>query len=125
VRCVVRIPSADAYFAAWPAKDRTAAESLVADDFTFTSPLDNRLNRTTFFARSWPNSDRIASLEIKRLVSDGELVFVTYELLSAEGYRLRNTEAVSVCGNQVCAVEVYFGWDLPHRATPGGFLDKR
>ena len=40
-----------AYFAAWPAKDRMAAESLVADDVTFTSPLDNRLNRTTFFAR--------------------------------------------------------------------------
>jgi hypothetical protein len=58
----------------WPAKDRAAAESLVADDFTFTSPLDNRLNRTTFFARCWPNSDTTASLEITRLVPDDELV---------------------------------------------------
>jgi ketosteroid isomerase-like protein len=113
-----------AYFATWPAKDGTAVEALVADDFTFTSPLDNRLNRTTFFARCWPNSNTIAALEITRLVPDGELVFVTYELTSADGHRLRNTEAVSVRGNQVCAVEVYFGWDLPHRATPGGFIDK-
>lgn len=51
-----------AYFAAWPAKDRTAVEALVTDDFTFTSPLDNRLTRTTFFARCWPNSNTIAAL---------------------------------------------------------------
>jgi ketosteroid isomerase-like protein len=113
-----------AYFAAWPAKDRTAAEALVADDFTFTSPLDNGLNRTTFFARCWPNSNTIAALEITRLIPDGDLAFVTYEATSAQGHRVRNTEAVSVRGNQVCAVEVYFGWDLPHRAAPGGFIDK-
>ena len=37
-----------AYFDAWPTQDRPAAEELVAEDFTFTSPLDNRLDRATF-----------------------------------------------------------------------------
>ena len=25
---------------------------------------------------------------------------------------------------QIVDVEVYFGWDLPHKAPPGGFLDE-
>ena len=36
------------YFAAWPARDRAGAEAVVAADFHFTSPLDNRLDRETY-----------------------------------------------------------------------------
>ena len=113
-----------AYFNAWPAQDRAAAEKLVAEDFTFTSPLDNRLDRATFFKRCWPNSGTTSALDIKCIVPDGDVVFVTYELTSTDRHRSRNTEVLTVRGDQVCAVEVYFGWDLPHRAIPGGFIDK-
>ena len=65
------------YFAAWPARDRAGAEALVAADFHFTSPLDNRLDRETFFARCWPNSETTRSLDLKRVVLDGATVFVT------------------------------------------------
>lgn len=112
------------YFAAWPARDRAAAEAVVADDFHFTSPLDNRLDRETFFARCWPNSETMAALDLKRVVADGATVFVTYELAGKDGYRFRNSEVLTVRGDQVSEVEVYFGWDLPHKAEPGGFVDK-
>lgn len=112
------------YFAAWPARDRAAAEAVVADDFHFTSPLDNRLDRETFFARCWPNSETMAALDLKRVVADGATVFVTYELAEKDGYRFRNSEVLTVRGDQVSEVEVYFGWDLPHKAEFGGFVDK-
>ena len=112
------------YFAAWPARDRAAAEAVVADDFHFTSPLDNRLDRETFFARCWPNSETMAALDLKRVVARGATVFVTYELTEKDGYRFRNSEVLTVRGDQVSEVEVYFGWDLPHKAEPGGFVDK-
>ena len=115
---------ARAAYEAYVTKDRAAIEALIADDFHFTSPLDNRLDRATYFARCWPSSETTEGFEFFRLVRDGERVFVTYEGRGAGGHRFRNTEIVTVRGKQIVEVEVYFGWDLPHKAPVGGFVDK-
>ena len=47
---------ARAAYEAYAAKDRAAIEALIADGFHFTSPLDNRIDRATYFARCWPNA---------------------------------------------------------------------
>jgi hypothetical protein len=47
-------------YEAYVKKDRAAIEKLIAQDFHFTSPLDNRIDRATYFARCWPNSELIA-----------------------------------------------------------------
>ena len=52
---------ARASYNAYVTKDRSALERLIADDFHFTSPLDNRISRATYFERCWPNSERTAS----------------------------------------------------------------
>ena len=54
--------------------------------------------------------------------SDGR-VFVTYEGERASGGRFRNTEVLTVRGEQIVEVEVYFGWNVPHDAADGGFVD--
>jgi ketosteroid isomerase-like protein len=113
-----------AYFAAWPARDREGMERVLTDDFQFTSPLDNSLDRATFLERCWPRSEDIASLDLKRLIPDGYLAFVTYELTMKDGRSFRNSEAVTVRDGKVREVEVYFGWDVPHKAAPGGFVDE-
>ena len=59
------------------AKDRAALDALIADDFHFTSPLDNRLDRATCFTRCWPNSERAEGIKFIHLIRDGERVFVT------------------------------------------------
>lgn len=110
-------------YQAYVDKDRAAIESVIADDFHFTSPLDNRLDRETYFARCWPNSETIAALEYVNLVADGERVFVTYEGQSTSGKRFRNTEILTVRNGKISDAEVYFGWTLPHEAAPGGFVD--
>lgn len=114
---------AKASYAAFAAKDRAAIEALIARDFHFTSPLDNRINRATFFARCWPNSERIQGFDFIHAVADGARVFVTYEGRNADGRRFRNTEIVTVRGEQIVEVEVYFGWSIPHEAAAGGFID--
>src|SRR5262245_53601488 len=66
-------------YAAYVKKDRAALEKVLADDFHFTSPLDNRLDRKTYFERCWPNSARIRDFDFVDLVTlDGRKVFVTY-----------------------------------------------
>ena len=115
---------ARAAYEAYVTKDRVAIEALIADDFHFSSPLDNRIDRATYFDRCWPYSKTAEGFEFIHLVPDGERVFVTYEARGAGGHRFRNTEIVTVRGSQIIEVEVYFGWDLPHKAPVGGFIDK-
>jgi hypothetical protein len=85
--------------------------------------LDNRIDRTTYFERCWPNSETIAGFEFVNLVADGERAFVTYEGRNTRGQRFRNTEILTVRNGKLVDVEVYFGWSIPHEAPAGGFVD--
>jgi ketosteroid isomerase-like protein len=116
---------ARASYQAYVNKDRAAIESLIADDFHFTSPIDNHLDRETYFARCWPNSRAIAGFDFKHLVADGNKVFVTYEGRTTSGGRFRNTEILTIRDGRIADAEVYFGWSIPHRASEGGFVDDR
>jgi hypothetical protein len=88
-----------AVYNAYVAKDRAAIEALIADDFHFTSPLDNRINRATYFTRCWPNSESTEGFDFIHLVPDGERVFVTYEG-RARDHRFRNTELLPRHGRE-------------------------
>jgi len=114
---------AQAAYRAYVTKDRAALEALLADDFHFTSPLDNRLDRDTYFRRCWPNSEVIEDFEFVHVVTDAHRVFVTYEGRNTDGHRFRNTEILTIRDQKIAEVEVYFGWSLPHRAPQGGFVD--
>jgi Domain of unknown function (DUF4440) len=55
------MPAADLirkYFSAYENKDRKAVESLLSNDFVFTSPYDYRIDRETYFKRCWPYSEQ-------------------------------------------------------------------
>ena len=117
------ITVARASYEAYVRKDRAGIEALIADDFHFTSPLDNRLDRSTYFRRCWPNSQRISAFDYIHLVAHGTLVFVTYEGRNVDGGRFRNTEILTVRGSQIVEAEVYFGWSIPHKAPDGSFTE--
>lgn len=115
---------AQAAYRAYVTKDRAAIEALIADDFHFTSPLDNRLDRETYFLRCWPNSEVIEAFHIIYMVTNGDRVFVTYEGRNTNGHQYRNTEILTIRDQRIVEVEVYFGWSLPHKARDGGFVDQ-
>src|SRR5262249_47521366 len=114
-----------ASYLAYVEKDRAAIEALLADDFHFTSPLDNRIDRQTYFQRCWPNSAMISGFDFIHVVPDGDRVFVTYEGRLTEGKRFRNTEMMTIRDGRVADVEVYFGWTIPHEAAEGGSVDPK
>jgi ketosteroid isomerase-like protein len=80
-----------ACFAAFAGRDRPAMQRLLADDFHFTSPMDNRLDRAGFFEYCWKGGESIEGFEIHDLVVDGDRAFVLYEARLA-GKRTRNVE---------------------------------
>jgi len=110
-------------YQAYVDKDRALMESLVGEDFHFTSPLDNRLDRSTYFVRCWPNSRTITGFKLVHCVQDGDKVFVTYEGRGHAGNAFRNTEVLTILGSKLVEAEVYFGWSLPHKAPAGGFIN--
>jgi len=110
-------------YQAYADSDRAAAEAVIAEDFHFTSPLDNRIDRETYFERCWPNNEWITGYEFVRLISEGDQVVATYVGQSTRGKPFRNTEVLTVRDGKIVEVEVYFGWSLPHKATEGGFVE--
>jgi hypothetical protein len=48
---------------AYADKDRAAIEALIADDYHFTSPIDNALDRKTYFELCWPNSKTLTGFD--------------------------------------------------------------
>ena len=46
-------------FAAYLANDRTFVENALSDDFRFTSPYDDAIDKPTYFDRCWKGSDWI------------------------------------------------------------------
>ena len=109
------MPQADAdtvraFFASYRAQDRAAAERLVADEFVFTSPQDDHIDRATFFQRCFPTADRFKDHELLAVVpTEGDDVFVLYEYELDGGQRHRNAEVITVRDGQVTESQVFFG----------------
>lgn len=98
-----------AIFAAYLANDRAAVEQAFSDDFRFTSPYDDGLDKPTYFAICWRNSDWIGRHEIERIMVEGDAAFVTYRCVARDGKSFRNTEFFVFGGDKVTRIEVYFG----------------
>jgi ketosteroid isomerase-like protein len=99
-----------ASFDAYVAQDRDTAERLIAEDLVFTSPLDDHIDKTAYFERCFPTADRLISQEILELVGAGEDgVFLLYEYELKTGERYRNTEFITVRGEQLVEIQVFFG----------------
>jgi SnoaL-like protein len=65
--------------------DRDAAEALIADDFVFTSPQDDHIDRAAFFEHCFPTAGRVRTQELLHVISsDGDDVFVLYSFSQSQ-----------------------------------------
>ncbi len=96
------------YFAAFLAQDRKTLEEGLSDDFTFTSPRDDHINKATFFERCFPGSMHFHTHQIEKLFVQGNEAFVRYQAELKDGITFRNTEYIRIEGNKIREVEVYF-----------------
>jgi ketosteroid isomerase-like protein len=96
-------------FAAYLSNDRKAVESFFTDDFRFTSPYDDEINKATYFERCWRVSDWIERQDLEKIVVDGDAAFVTYRCVAKDGKSFRNTEFFTFAGDRIRRIDVYFG----------------
>lgn len=98
-----------AIFAAYLNNDRKFVELSLADDFRFTSPYDDQIDKKTYFERCWKNSDWIERHELEKIFVEGDEAFVTYKCTAKGGKSFRNTEFFVFSRDKVSRIEVYFG----------------
>jgi hypothetical protein len=99
-----------AAFNAYRTQDLATTERLVAEDFRFTSPQDDRIDKQAFLERCFPTADRFVSQVIVRLVPvDENEVFLLYEYELGSGERYRNVEHITVRDEQLQETQVFFG----------------
>src|SRR5438105_3940218 len=104
-----RVATIRAIFAAYMSKDRKVVEDALADDFRFTSPYDDAIDKATYFERCWKNSDWIERHELEKIFIEGNEAFVTYKCTAKSGKNFRNTEFFVFAGDKVSRIDVYFG----------------
>jgi PhnB protein len=98
-----------ACYAAYENRDRDAIEGLLADGFTFTSPIDDHIGHAQYMRRCWPNSEHLRKFHITHIFDKGGQVFVRYKCETTTGEEFRNTEFFTVEGEKIRSVEVFFG----------------
>jgi ketosteroid isomerase-like protein len=96
-------------FAAYLSNDRAAVENALADDFRFTSPYDDRIDKATYFERCWRNTGWIERHDLEKIFVQGDEAFVTYNCVARDGKNFRNTEFFTFEGDKVKRIDVYFG----------------
>ena len=94
---------------AYRTADRAAIERLLADDFTFTSPYDDHIDRATYFDRCWPAAGTFQAFDLKEVHAEGDTCFALYEGRSEQGVDIRNAELFRFDGDRIASVEVFFG----------------
>ncbi|MFE2180879.1 nuclear transport factor 2 family protein [Streptomyces sp. NPDC059455] len=100
----------EAAFRYYRSQDREAALPLYADDFTFTSPQDDHIDKATFFEKCFPTASRLKEQRLLHVTpADQELVLVHYEYELTTGDRHRNVEAITVRDGLIREVQVFFG----------------
>lgn len=99
------------YYGAWERKDWKLLDTLLADDFTFTSAApDDHISKATYKTRCWDTqSALIGHFDFERVFGAGDEAFVKYLCRTKDGKSFRNVEYVRMKDGKVEAVECYFG----------------
>lgn len=98
-----------AWYTAWVKKDWNSMQQILADGFTFSSPVDEHINVKTFREKCWPNAYNIKRFEVEKFVVNGDEAFVISTGWTNNGKSLRNMDCFTVKKGKISAYECFFG----------------
>jgi ketosteroid isomerase-like protein len=98
-----------AYYTAFEQKDWNSMQQVLADGFTFSSPLDDHISEAAFKERCWPNCYNIKRFEVDKFVINGDQAFVVTNGYTKAGKIFRNGEYFKIKGGKITAYECFFG----------------
>jgi ketosteroid isomerase-like protein len=99
------------YYKAWEENDWGPFDSLLADNFTFTSAADDdHISKGAFKKGCWDTQiDFIQRFDVERVFGNDAEAFVKYLCHTKNGKSFRNVEYFRVRDGKVESIECYFG----------------
>jgi ketosteroid isomerase-like protein len=97
------------YYAAFEKKDWKLMEQVLADGFTFSSPLDDHISVKAFQDRCWPNAYKIKRFDLEKIVVNGDDAFVICNGWTNDGKLFRNGDYFRLKDGKIRAYECFFG----------------
>jgi len=97
------------YYTAFEKKDWNLMEQILADGFTFSSPLDDHINVKLFEERCWPNAYKIKRFDVDKLFVNGDEAFVIYDGWTTDGKLFRNSDYFRLKDGKIREYECFFG----------------
>ena len=99
------------WYAAWEQKDWGPVDSLLADNFTFTSAAgDDHISKSAFKAQCWQTQiNFIKKFDLERIATGAEDAFVKYLCHTTNGKSFQNVEYLRIKNGKLQSIECYFG----------------
>jgi hypothetical protein len=104
-----RAETARGCYRAYIAGRRDLMAAAITEDFTFSSPQDDHIDRNTYFERCWPEKPPFRAIDIEHLVLDGDVAIIGYRAEKLDGGAFRNVELMRFEGDRIAEINVYFG----------------
>src|SRR6202042_472930 len=98
------------WYAGWEQKDWGPLDSLLADDFTFSSAAgDDHISKSAFKKQCWETQiNFIGRFDLERVATGPDDAFVKYLCHTTNGKSLRNVEYLRVKNGKIESIEGYF-----------------
>jgi ketosteroid isomerase-like protein len=99
------------WYAAWEQKDWGPVDSLLADNFTFSSAAgDDHISKSAFKEQCWKTQiNFIKHVDLERVSTGADDAFVKYLCHTTNGKSFRNVEYLRIENGQLQSIECYFG----------------
>ena len=99
------------WYAAWEKKDVGTFDSMLADNFTFSSAAgDDHISKATFKTKCWDTqSGFIEHFDLEQIATGADDAFVKYLCHTKNGKSFRNVEYFRIRNGKLESLECYFG----------------
>jgi ketosteroid isomerase-like protein len=99
------------WYAGWEKKDWGPLDSLLADDFTFSSAAgDDHISKSAFKKQCWETQiDFIGRFDLVRVATVWDDAFVKYLCHTKDRKSFRNVEYLRIKNGKLQSIECYFG----------------
>jgi ketosteroid isomerase-like protein len=98
-----------AWYTAWEKTDWNLMTRILADGFTFSSPLDDHIKINAVKERCWPNAGKIQKVDVQQLIMNGDAVFVIANGYNTDGKLFRNCDYFKLKDGKISSYECFFG----------------
>lgn len=98
-----------AWYGAFEKKDWNSMQQILADGFTFSSPLDDHISITAFKEKCWPNCEKIKRVDVDKILVEGDNAFVISNGWTNDGKLFRNGDYFKLKDGKISEYECFFG----------------